>query len=100
MTRSFSRIFVEPGRGNARGYPEVLGIGATGWSFRSTIIDRPSIFGVAPLGKNTALPEKDTTTASRGCAVVGAFTSQTVTRSLSITGFSVGRGAAWKSIAL
>jgi len=35
----------------------------------------------------TVLPDKDTTTASSGCAVVGPVASQTVTRSFSISGF-------------
>ena len=46
-----------------------------------------SSFGVMPLGKNSALPDNDTTTASSGCASVGPGTSHTATRSLSITGF-------------
>src|SRR5580693_3138682 len=49
--------------------------------------DRPSIFGVVPFATNTALPDKDTTTASKGCALAESVTSQTATRSLSITGF-------------
>src|SRR5262252_7566016 len=86
ITRSFSRSFLEPGRGKAKGYLLGLAMGGTGWSLRSMMIDLPVIFGAVPFGTKAALPEKETTTASSGCAVADPSTSQTVTRSLSIAG--------------
>src|ERR1022692_183834 len=74
-------------------------MGASGLSFRSITIDLSAIFGAVPLGKKTALPAKDTTTASNGCAVVGPVTSQTTTRSFSITGFRAIGKPVCKSIA-
>src|SRR3981081_1988650 len=57
--------------------------------------------GVAPLERNTAVPEvtpdKDTTTESSGSAVAGPVTSRTTTRSLSMRVLGACAGAAWKS---
>src|ERR1700736_2764887 len=57
--------------------------------------------GVAPLGRNTAVPdvtpEKDTTTESSGSAVAGPVTSRTTTRSLSMRILGACAGATWKS---
>jgi hypothetical protein len=61
-------------------------------------MDLPSTFGVLPFGTNVALPEKDTTTESVGCAGTELLASQTVTRSLSMIGFDAGV-AAWNSMA-
>jgi hypothetical protein len=72
-------------------------------------IDLPAVlpsttFGVVPFGKNSALPGNDTTTASSGCDSVDLLTSelltsQTTTRSFSITGFSAVCAPPWNNIA-
>src|ERR1700722_19940244 len=62
-------------------------------------IDLPSTAGVVPFGRNAALPDRDTTTASSSCAAGGVLSSQTVTRSLSISGFGAVCGPAWNRIA-
>src|SRR5258708_8567488 len=74
-------------------------MGATGWPFRSITIDRPAILGGVPFGRNTALPDMDTTTASSGRAGAESVTSQTATRSFSIVGFNAVCEPAWNNIA-
>src|SRR5271155_4216612 len=74
-------------------------MGATGWSLRSITINFPAGFEVFPLGKNVALPDRDTIMASSGWGVMGPVTSQTVTRSLSIDGFGAVWGLGWNSSA-
>src|SRR5580658_10264208 len=58
----------------------------------------PEISGVPFLGRNDAPPDNDTTTASSDCAVRGSAISQTVTRSLSMTGFGAVCATAWRMI--
>src|ERR1700686_719557 len=57
--------------------------------------------GVAPLERNTAVPDavpdNDTTTESSGSAVAGPVTSRTTTRSLSMRVLGACADAAWKS---
>src|ERR1700682_2314090 len=57
--------------------------------------------GVAPLERNTAVPDavpdRDTTTESSGSAAAGPVTSRTTTRSLSRRVLGAWAGAAWKS---
>lgn len=56
------------------------------------------ILGAVPFGTKAAVPERETTTASVGCAGAESETSSIVTRSLSMTGLVAVGEADWNSI--